>query len=224
MMEMSYLSISFTVSISRSSMSTCFFWLKMKGVNIALFALLTSLSYCGWTLHWRQGTSPPRWSCDSWVGCSRTWRSNRDFLSKNAQNYLIVTSLNWPDWSRKSKSVESFSGQILLLGFGFGWVGYHNDRPERKSILVDESSPTWLVMRVNLDLTWACPDCWTSFPSIVISQSTVNWNIVVAFFKWFYQGNLPCHREWSGCSAGPTGAGWTVKVLNALQSMKRDCS
>jgi len=35
---------------------------------------------------------------------------------------LIVTSLNWPDWSRKSKSVESFSGQILLLGFGFGWV------------------------------------------------------------------------------------------------------
>ena len=28
-------------------------------------------------------------------------------------------------------------------------------------------------------ITWACPDCWTSFPSIVISHRTVNWFIIV---------------------------------------------
>ena len=85
-----YLSISFTVSMSRSSMSTCFFWLKMKKVNISLFAFLTSLSYCEWTLRWRQETLPPGWSCDSLVGCSHTWRSKIVI-------YKAKKGWKWPD-------------------------------------------------------------------------------------------------------------------------------
>ena len=103
---------------------------------------------------------------------------------------LIVTSLNWPDWSRKSKSVESFSGQILLLGFGFGWVNQDinwmitiwNFLWQCRAIELKSWFHQFKKINVkkinNPKITWACPDCWTSFPSIVISQRTVSWIIV----------------------------------------------
>ena len=94
-----YLSISFTVSMSRSSMSTCFFWLKIKKVNISLFAFLTFLSYCEWTLRWRQETLPLGWSCDSLVGCSHTWRSK--IVIYKTKKGLKMTWL-WHHWTGRT--------------------------------------------------------------------------------------------------------------------------
>ena len=70
--------------------------------------------------------------------------------------------------------------------------------------------------------TCACPDCWTSFPSIVISQSTVNCCMVnqinrligilwvrfqIQYLISFSQLS-PCHQGWFDYSAGPVAAGW----------------